>query len=98
MESEIVLVIYNSSIEEEVLEALDKAGMHHYTKFVNIQGVGECSDPRLNSHVWPGTNSMLLVCLPAGERECLLEAVRALKDNHREEGVTAFVLPVISQV
>jgi hypothetical protein len=91
---EMLMVVYNTSIDEEVLEALKKAGMKCYTKFVNLRGAGECSEPRLNTQVWPGTNSMLLVFCELQAREGLLQAVRVLKERHREEGVRAFVVPV----
>ncbi|MFH1218888.1 MAG: PG0541 family transporter-associated protein [Candidatus Eisenbacteria bacterium] len=94
MEPEIVLVIYNSSIEDEVMEALTKAGMTQYTKFTNLRGVGELSEPRLNTQIWPGTNSMLLICVPRGHAQNILEGVRRLKEIHEQEGVRAFVLPV----
>ena len=68
-----------------------------YTKFTNLRGAGECSEPHLDTQIWPGTNSMLLVCVEPGQKEALLEAVRRMKDIHREEGVRAFVLPVTRQ-
>jgi len=98
MEMEMLLVVYNSWIDDEMLEALKQAGMRCYTKFTDLRGAGECSEPRLNTQVWPGTNSMLLVCAGPGEKEALLAAVRRMKDLHREEGVKAFVLPVIDSV
>jgi hypothetical protein len=98
MEIEMLLVIYNSSIDDEMIEALKRAGMTCYTKFINLRGAGECSEPRLNTQVWPGTNSMLLICAEPADRERLLVAVREMKELHREEGVKAFVLPVATAV
>ncbi len=98
MQDVIVLVIYNSSIDDEVMEALKKAGMVQYTKFVNLRGVGGFSEPRLNTQIWPGTNSMLLVCVPHDRKEGILEGVRQLKEIHKQEGVKAFVLPVSQAV
>ena len=94
MTAEMMLVVYNTAIDEEVLEALKAEGMTCFTKFVNLKGVGECSEPRLNTQVWPGTNSMLLIYCEPQAREGLMRAVRGLKERHREEGVRAFVLPV----
>jgi nitrogen regulatory protein PII len=98
MEHDLVLVVYNSSIDDEVMEALRQAGMKHYTKFVNLRGVGELSEPRLNTQIWPGTNFMLMICAQPAERENILEGVRKMQEIHREEGVTAFVLPVSQAV
>jgi len=96
--TEMILVVFNASIEDEILEALKEAGMKCYTKLPGVQGEGECSEPRLDSHVWPGTNTMYLLIVDPGERDPILGAVRRLKEVHRDEGVSAFVLPVTGVV
>jgi len=98
MTGEMVLVIFNSSIEDEMMEALREAGMTCYTKFVNVQGVGSCSDPRLDCHVWPGTNTMFLICVDSENTERILQALRKMKEIHNAEGVKAFVLPITSSI
>ncbi len=96
MAHELIILIFNSSIEEEMAQALREAGMRHFTRIPSIHGVGEESEPRLGSHVWPGTNTMYLICVDADEKEAILKAVGRMKEIHREEGVKAFVLPVAS--
>ncbi|MFH1311644.1 MAG: PG0541 family transporter-associated protein [Candidatus Eisenbacteria bacterium] len=98
MADEMVLVVFSCSIESEMMDALKAAGMNSYTKIVGVQGVGTSSEPRLDSHVWPGTNTMLLICVDSDGKERLLQTVRQMKDIHREEGVKAFVLPVTSSI
>ena len=98
MADEMVVVIFNSSIEDEMMEALREAGMTCYTKLVNVQGVGTCSEPRLDSHVWPGTNTMFLICLDSDHKERVLQAISRIMDIHKEEGVKAFVLPITSTI
>jgi hypothetical protein len=93
-----ILVVFNASIEEEILETLKEAGMDCYTKLPGVQGAGECSEPRLDSHIWPGTNTMYLVVVDSGERDRILEGVRKMKEVHRDEGVSAFVIPVTEAV
>lgn len=98
MADEMILVVFNSSIEDEMMEALRQTGMTCYTKITGVQGVGTCSEPRLDSHVWPGTNTVFLICVDSGSKEKTLEALRQMREIHREEGVKAFVLPVISTI
>lgn len=98
MADEMVMVIFNSSIEDEMMEALQGAGMTCYTKLVDVQGVGTCSEPRLDSHVWPGTNTMFLICVDSAGRDDVLQAVSRMRDVHKEEGVKAFVLPVTETI
>jgi hypothetical protein len=94
MATEMILVVFNGSIEDEVRDALEEAGMDCYTKLPGLQGRGSCSEPRLDSHVWPGTNTMYIIVAEPTLRARLLEAVRKMKEIHRDEGVSAFVLPV----
>lgn len=94
MAKEMIVIIVNSSIEEEVMESLKAAGMECFTKIPGVHGAGEYSEPRLDSHVWPGTNTMLLIAAEPAARGPLLEAVREMKERHRKEGVRAFVIPV----
>jgi hypothetical protein len=89
-----MVLVFNSSIEEEIMEALKEGGMSCYTKITDVQGVGKESEPRLDSHVWPGTNTMLLVCTDAERRPGLVEAIRSVRAKHKEEGVRGFILPV----
>ena len=98
MAREMVVVIFNSSIESEMMEALRTGGVTCFTKVPGIQGYGEHSDPRLDSHVWPGTNTMLMICLEPEIKEGVLGAIRAMKEKHLEEGVRAFVLPVLETI
>ena len=98
MATEIVLVVFNSSIEDEMMAALSRAGMTCYTKIPAVQGVGTCSEPRLDSHVWPGTNTLFLIAADSATSEAVLAAVRKMKELHREEGVSAFVLPVATTI
>lgn len=96
MQQEMVLVIFNSSIEEEMMEALGEAGMTCYTKIPAVQGVGASSEPRLDCHVWPGTNTMYLIAIEPGKKDDVCDAVRRMQAEHKEEGVKAFILPIIS--
>jgi hypothetical protein len=98
MEQELVMVVFNSSIENEVMEALNEAGMTCYTRLPDIQGVGKESEPRLDSHVWPGTNTLLMICATQDTRDHILGAVRKLKERHAEEGIKAIVLPLIDSI
>ena len=98
MEQELIMVVFNSSIENEVMEALKEAGMTCYTRFPDVQGWGKESEPRLDSHVWPGTNTMLMVCASREAREGIVGAIRTLKERHAEEGIKAIILPIIDSI
>jgi hypothetical protein len=98
MAEQMLLVVFNSSIEDEVMEALKGVGMTCYTKLADVQGVGDCSSPRLDCHVWPGTNTVFMICTGSEDIEKMLDAVKQIKEIHREEGIKAFVLPITSSI
>jgi len=98
MAKEMIVIIVNASIEEEMMESLKAAGMEYFTKIPCVHGSGEYSEPRLNSHVWPGTNTLFMICAEAGSAAPLLEAVSQMKERHRKEGVHAFVIPITQTI
>ncbi len=91
---ELLVVICSSSIEEEVTEELVQAGMRYYTKIPGLHGVGKNSEPKLDSHVWPGTNTMILVVEADEKITRLIQVVKNLREKHREAGFWAFTMPV----
>ena len=94
MQKQMIMVIFNSSIEEEMMAALKEAGMECFTKLPGVQGRGQYSEPRLDSHVWPGTNTLMMICAEPENKAAFLGAIRKMKQIHQAEGVRAFVIPV----
>ncbi len=89
-----VLLVYNRAIGEEVEEALERCDVRYYTKFPLVHGVGEHSGPHMDSHIWPGANSLLMIACQDEVKDRLLEEVRALRERFRKEGIKAFVVPL----
>ncbi|MGQ9589022.1 MAG: PG0541 family transporter-associated protein [Planctomycetota bacterium] len=90
----LVLAVYNMAADEEVMEAVRSAGVEHYTKWPRVLGAGR-TGPRLDEHVWPGANCVLLMALPEDGAARVLEALRALGETvGRNEGLRAFVVPI----
>lgn len=90
----LVLLCYNVTVQEEVLQALQECGISSYTLWQEVLGVGSGGGPHLNSPVWPGYNCVMAIVVDAETKTSLLNRVRALRERHRKEGVKAFVLPV----
>lgn len=95
---EMVFVVYGASLDGEVIEALEDLGIKTYTKWVRARGVGNASEPHLDSHVWPGNNNVVAVVLGSHHRPGLLAAVRGIKERAAQEGIKAFVVPVLEVV
>ncbi len=93
-----VILNYYVGTDVEVKEMLTKLGVCTYTRIPEVEGRISCSDPRENSHVWPGSNSTLLVVLEDSQVDALLEEVKALNASAREEGMDVYVLDVAKRV
>ena len=86
-------VVFNVSVTDEILETLAAAGVREYTVIPRCQGCGRVTGPRMDSHVWPGFNSLLLAVVEdAGPA---LRALQALRDGPAgAAGVYAYAKPV----
>jgi len=86
-----VLIVHNVAISEEVNEALESFGIDCYTKFPNIIGKGEISEPHLNIDVWPGINCGTFVVIEQVKAKKVMENVRRLREKLGTEGIKAFM-------
>jgi len=86
-----VLIVHNVAIDEEVNEVLESVGINCYTKFPNIIGRGEISEPHLNIDVWPGINCGTFVVIEQVKAEKVMVNVRRLREKLGTEGIKAFM-------
>ncbi len=87
-------IIANRSIEEDLLEAFERAGVaQHYTKIPEVMGVGN-SGPRMGDHVWPEENFILIVYCEDEEAERVKGVVAELKEFFVSEGIKLFEIPM----
>lgn len=82
-----VLLIYDVDYEEEVMEALGRAGLGSFTLWERVLGKGTRSEPKLGSHAWPSVNRAMLLVVPEGGWE---EARRWIADLAKRPGIRAF--------
>ena len=86
-------VIANHSVEENILEALQKEAIgKHYTKYPTIFGVGS-SGPRMGDAIWPEENFALVFWCEENEARLIEKAVADVKKNYPDEGIKVFGLP-----
>lgn len=83
-------IIANRSVEEDLLEGLEKAGVgKHYTKIPIVVGVGN-SGPRMGDHIWPEENFMLIIYCEDEEAEGIQKVVAEQKEFFQDEGIKIF--------
>lgn len=90
----LILFVYNAPLEVEIMEGLSAAGINYYTKWEKVLGTGKSSDPRLDTNVWPGYNSALLIYC---EDQCMAnikETIKEIKKKMPKGSVSAYVWPL----
>lgn len=89
-----VLVIYDSGIDEDLRGVLDEARIASYTKLTGATGTGR-KGHRLGTQIWPGTNNLLWIGLPDGQVTGLVGQLHALKNSYlKPPALQVFVFPV----
>jgi len=94
----ILLVVYNEAIEDKVMESLKETGIEEYTRVPTVYGVGKSSGPHMGTHIWPSTNSMLIISCDDSTARSALDKIAALKEENRKLGIKAFLLNQEEQV
>jgi len=90
-----LILVYNISIQEEVLDIIESQGVTCYTKWPRLVGRGLKTGPRLDNDVWPGANAAIMTVTDAEHAEKLMQAIQKFRDDIGEhEGIKAFQLPV----
>ncbi len=89
-ELKMVMISYNSAIEVEVMEILEKCGIKNYTKWTGVNGKGQMSGSHFGSEVWPGINSVIFSAMETEKAQDLLKHIKDLRAKLGKEGVKAF--------
>jgi hypothetical protein len=87
-------VVYAEASDESITATFKKAGYKSYTKMHGATGEGQESEPKLDTHFWPGRNNTLLLGVPDDEIGRLVELVRKLKTEQPRAGLRAFTFPL----
>lgn len=94
-----ILAIYNIAVDTEVMEAVHQVGVKCYTKWPRVIGEGQQTGPRLDDHIWPGANTMMMMVVPDQTAAKVMEALKGLREAiGKTEGVKAFLLNVEGQL
>jgi hypothetical protein len=76
------------------MTVLKNAGVTHYTKFPYLHGEGGHSEPHLDTQIWPGSNTALLISTEEPTIKKIVSELKELKEKNLKEGLKAFVLPL----
>ncbi|GAI12059.1 unnamed protein product [marine sediment metagenome] len=85
------MIAYNSAIESEVMEILEKYSIESYTKWTQVQGKGKMSGTHLGTNIWPGENSVLFCAIEGEKTENLIKLIKEHRKKSGNLGIKAFV-------
>jgi len=74
-------IVFDSALEGDLLKVLEEEKIEQYQIFPGLKGSWEKEKKHLNSHVWPGTDSVLVLIVEKYVAEKLLERYKKLKDE-----------------
>ena len=92
-----IFVSFNRAVTDRVMEVLERHGVRGYTKWALTEGRGTYSgEPHLGTHAWPAMNSSILMVVEQEKTEPLLEALRELDGEAKQQGIRAFVWDIVA--
>jgi nitrogen regulatory protein PII len=86
-----VLIVHNAAIDTEINDLLQSVGIACYTKFADVLGRGQLSEPHLNTEVWPEVNHATLAVVEDDKAQAVMDSVRRMRQTYGSEGVKAFL-------
>ncbi len=95
MNFKMLMVVFNISIMDEVMQLFEDCGSPCFTQWPRIIGKGVTTGPKMDNDIWPGANSAIMTVLSEEKAKELFNKIQELRDDIGEhEGVKAFLLPV----
>ena len=88
-------LIYDATLETDVMEFLSDFGIRHYTQWTGVLGSGEHSEPRCDSHTWPGTNHVMAILADPIVEDHLYTLVAHIRKKTPGVGIKAITVPVL---
>ena len=86
----LLTIIYDSGIDESMMELLEALGVRNWTRIPDLHGQGG-RGPKQMTPVYPGSNHVLFVALADEEVERVRRAIRAFQAQFRlKPGVAIF--------
>lgn len=90
----LLTVIYDSGVDEAIMEQVEEMGIQGWTRFFEAHGSGGAGLKR-GDQIFPGTNNILLLVLPDEDVAEVWRRLRGLQASFRlKPGITILSQPV----
>jgi len=87
-----VFISYGQSLDDSIMELLDKLGIRGFSRWGETYGRGSVSgEPHYGTHAWPTKNCTIIVIVEDEKASLLLQRLRALNKQAESLGLNAFV-------
>ena len=90
-----VFISYGQSLNDAIMELLDKFGIRGFSRWDETYGRGSVSgEPHYGTHAWPTKNCTIISIMEDEKASLLLEKLRSLNKQAENLGLNAFVWSV----
>ena len=86
-----ILIMHNAAIDVDVNEALEAVDVKCYSKFPNMLGRGQISEPHLSTDIWPQVNHGTFIVTGEVKAKEIMNVVRRMREKLGTEGIKAFM-------
>ncbi len=92
-----LMIVYNHSLDDEMIELLENNKVSGYTKIANATGKGS-SEPHFGTNVWPATNTVVYCAVPNAKLAQIKKDGKALSAQFEGEGLRLFVWDLVEML
>ena len=89
----ICMIAFNRSMNEFILDIFKHDEISGYTLWKDVIGEGD-SEPKHGTHIWPAMNNVVLVAVDEKHLERIKKDFEKVRQQHPEEGMRMFVMPL----
>jgi len=89
----LIRIAYDSALDEYIQKLIEKEKIEKYFKIPEVEAKWTESIKHLNSHIWPGMDSIVVLILETAKAEEFCSCLRKLKQE-TEINFNAIVIPI----
>lgn len=96
MNTNMLMIIFRESLEEDIRNLLDKCHVKAFTEMHDVAGMGEAG-AAFHSLSWPAFNNLIFVALPEPEADKVVAALKEFRNRQvQKQGGATIPLRVFS--
>ena len=93
-----VKILFASYLLDTVVSEIKESGVERYLILAKITGQWRKDRKHFDNHVWPGTDSMLLLIVEDEQAQEIVDVVRKIKDDLSDRIALAVIVTPIDAV